>query len=391
MLAANIANATADTFINVLQDRQLSQLSQFQDVLTEYGIEQDDSIIAAQAAMLSVLSVVEPAVPASDPYNDDLTRNLGVAAGVSVVLAALGILLIAYLDDRVKSPEDLKKAAGLISLGSIPRYKLRNGLGIASLGDDRRLAVVTESYRLLWTNIDFVSRTKKELKSILVTSSGISDGKTTTATNLAISAANEGKSVILVDSDLRRPALHQVFNLGDHRGLTHLLNGEASLEEVLAPTPVKGLRVLASGVARPEHDIVVTSAEMKRSVEQIKKGADLVIFDSPSLLAVTDAMLLATLVEATLLVVDTRRTDREAVSQAAERLRQVDAYIVGAVLNRVGEKGQTRRYRRYYRLPQDKSRARRHLRLPSLPVLWGLLLGSILMAVSLGLWTAQAY
>jgi non-specific protein-tyrosine kinase len=356
-LAAVIANATADTFIRELQDRQLSQLSSFQQALTEYGIKKDDSILAAQAAMLGVLTVVEPAVPPPEPSNIHTVRNVLVAAAVGLLVSSLGVLLIGYLDDKIKSPEDLKTVTGLVPLGSIPRFKSRNGASIDSVGGNRRFSPLLESYKVLWTNLEFASRNNTGLKTLLVTSAGISEGKTATAANLAVSVARQGKSVILVDSNLRRPSLHQIFDLGvgEHKGLTQVLTGDASLEEALLSTPVEGLRVMTSGSLDLELGLALSSPDMKRKVQELKQRADLVIFDSPSLLAVSDAMLLASLVDQVLLVVDVRRTSRAAVKQALERLSQVNTHIVGAVLNKVSGQTTGDRYLRHYRKNFEKN------------------------------------
>ena len=372
-LAAMISNETAATFMSVLQDRQLSQLARFQEDLAQYGIEQDDEIVAAQAALLSVLSVIEPAIPSTQPSNDRLLLNVAVAAVLGLILASLAVLAIIYLDDRIRTPEDLKTAVGLPTLGAIPRYKRRRKAPIDSLAHDRRYSPLLESYKLLHTNFEFAQNGTPDVGSLVVTSAGVSEGKTTTAINLSISAAKQGRSVILVDANLRGPSLHQVFGLRADKGLAQLLARDATPAEVLAPTPIEGLRVVPSGVPDPDLIAAIGWRNANGSVQELAKEADLVIFDSASLLAATDTLLLASKVDAVLLVVDARRTSGEAVREAVERLRQVNANIAGVVLNRVKDKGPGDRYLRYYHrsFQRANSRGRRLVKLNFRPTVNG--------------------
>jgi len=358
VIASIIANTTADTFIKTLLDRQLSQLIRFRDVLSEYRITQDVNTVANQAASAGILSVVEPAVPAPQPANRKLWKIIlitAVGAVTGLWITGLAVVLREYLDDRFRSPDELKTVAGLAPLALIPRYRGRNGPRIDSLGLSHRIGPFAESYRFLVANLDFASHDKQGIKTVLVTGPGISEGKTTTAVNLAITAAKGGKTTILVDSDLRSPSLHQVFDLNEHKGLSQLLTGDGILDEALASTSIEGLCILASGPMLPDPGVALSSPAMNALVQELKKRADLVIFDSPSLLAVTDAILLASRVDAVLLVVDASRTSRQVVEQATDHLRRSDANVVGGVLNKVSGGGQVDRYLRHYSKYFEKS------------------------------------
>ena len=276
-VAATIANITAETFIAGLLDRQLSQLARFEEVLVDYGIDPDPELIATRAAGLDILSVVEPAGPAKLPSNDYLLRNVGIAATLGLMVAGLGVFLIAYLDDRIRTTDDLNAMAGVVSLGSIPRFRSGDGPAISSLGGDRRLGHLAESYRFLWTNLGFATRDAQELKTLLVTSPGVSEGKTATAANLAISVANQGKSVILVDVNLHSPSLHNIFGVEKGGSLAQLLTGGATLEEALASTSIEGLQVIAGGGPDQELDTVFPPREMNRTIDELRERADLVI------------------------------------------------------------------------------------------------------------------
>lgn len=379
VMAATIANITAETFIAGLLDRQLSQLARFEEVLNEYGIEPDPELIANRAAGLDILSVVEPAAPAPLPSNDYLLRNVGIAGVLGLIVAGLGVFLIAYLDDKFRSAEALKTVVGLSLLGSIPRSK-RITKPLAN-GDQRDIGHLAESFRFLWTNVGFASRDPGPVKTLLVTSPGISEGKTVTATNLAISAAGQGRSVILVDLDFRSPSLHDVFDLRDSRSFVEVLAGDATLDEALSATSVDGLRVVAGNGLVPEADIVLPPGELSKQVQELEKRADLVIFDSSPLLAVTDSIMVASMVDGVLLVVDSRKTRRNSVTQAVEALQQANAHLIGAVLNRVRDRKPAEEYLRH-----SVSRGKNHARtLPSLPIISGLVLGTVLLGLAVAL------
>ena len=348
-LAADIANTTANTFINDFRDNQFLQIAQFQSSLGQYGITGDPSIVAAQAATMSTLHIAESAIPPSSPFSPRTRLNILLAAALGLLAAGLVIFILEYLDDKVRSPDELKALTGLSTLGSVLRYQSGDGLGAITIGDEHRHSAIAESYKFLRTNLRFAALdTAEGLRSLLVTSASPEEGKTTTAANLAISVAKEGKSVILVDSDLRKPGINRIFDLRDHKGLTHVILGETTLEEALAPTPVEGLRVLPSGPLPPDATHILGSAKMKAVVEQMKSSADLVVFDSPPLLAVTDPMLLVSMVDGVLMVVNTQRTRRDAVRRGIESLRQGNPGFIGAVLNKVSAKWRGSYYYYYY-------------------------------------------
>ena len=337
VLAERIATVAAETFIQTLQDRQLSQLRQFQDALAQNGIDPDPRLIATRAALMSSLSIIEPATVPSSPVNVHAERNAAVAGAIGLILVGLGALLIHNLDDRIRSFDELGTITGMALLGSVPRCRNRNGRGFITIANDDQGSLFGDSYQFIRTNLEFEALGGSRISTLLVTSAGPNEGKTTTAVNLAISVAREGKSVIVVDSDFRRSALHRIFDLGDHKGLSQLILGSATLEEALAFTPSEGLRVMPSGSSPYDPIILLRSPNMKATVQELKKRADLVIFDSPPLLAVTDPMVLASLVDAAILVVDSRKSGRSTVKRAADTLKQAKLPHVGAVINKTSK------------------------------------------------------
>jgi capsular exopolysaccharide synthesis family protein len=189
----------------------------------------------------------------------------------------------------------------------------------------------------------------RPLKSLLITSSIRGEGKTTTSVNLGIILAQTGKKILIVDTDLRRPRIHKAFNTGRDVGMTNLLIGESRLEDVVIPTDVKNLDILPSGPLPPNPAELVSSAKMKELIAYIDSKYDTVIFDSPPLVAVTDAALLATLVDGILLVVEAASVPRELLKQGLDRLLNVKANILGSILNNVNlQKGSYYYYYYHY-------------------------------------------
>ena len=194
---------------------------------------------------------------------------------------------------------------------------------------------ISEAYRTLRTNLDFASL-DLALKTLVVTSAGVGEGKSTTLANLAVVSAQAGRNVVLVDSDLRRPTLHQVFGLSNETGLTSvILDEEALAAPPLQDSGIEGLLVLPSGPQPPNPAELMGSKRMGELIAALAERADQVFFDSPPVVAVTDAAVLATKVDGVLLVVGAGKTRREQARSAVRRLEQINARLVGTVLTNV--------------------------------------------------------
>ncbi|TEU19434.1 MAG: polysaccharide biosynthesis tyrosine autokinase [Anaerolineales bacterium] len=194
---------------------------------------------------------------------------------------------------------------------------------------------VSEAYRTLRTNLDF-SSLDKPIKTMLVTSTGPDEGKSTVLANLAVATAQTGRKVILVDCDLRRPALHNVFNLKKDVGLTTMVVDDAAMESPpLQDTGVEGLQIVSSGPLPPNPSELLGSRRMEEIIAALLERADVVLFDAPPVVAVTDAAVLATKVDGVLLVINAGGTKRDYARVAKARLEKVNANLLGAVLNNV--------------------------------------------------------
>lgn len=278
------------------------------------------------------LTVIDPAVPAARPASPNVLLNtlLGGAIGLLVALALA--FLIDYLDDTVKTAEEIAQVTGLPTLGFVSQFRGES----AKLALYRLVALMfprsqsAESFRSLRTNIEFAS-IDAPLGVILVTSAVPAEGKTTIAANLAIVLAQTGKRVLLLDGDLRKPGVHDLFNLPNDFGLTNVIRKTGALG--IHQTEVDGLSVLPTGPLPPNPAELIGSDRMKSTLLALREKHDVIVIDSPPLVAVTDAALLARLSDATLLVVRARRTRSEALRRGWDALSKVHAPVIGAVLN----------------------------------------------------------
>jgi capsular exopolysaccharide synthesis family protein len=287
----------------------------------------------------NLLTVVDPAVAPISPSSPRVLLNTLLAALVGLLLAIGIAFLVEYLDDTLKSPDDVEAAAGLPTLGTIIRMKGDEGRSVIY-----RLAAilyprspVAEAYRTLRTNIEFAS-VDAPVRVILVTSAIPGEGKTTTAANLAAVFAQAGHATLLVDADLRKPGVHKIFDVPNTTGLTNLLRSDdLAVQDLAQPTEQEHLSVLTTGPLPPNPAELLRSTRMHTVMERLAASADFVIVDSPPLQAVTDAAILSSLVDGTVLVIDAGRTRSGAVRNGRETLAKVGARVLGVTLNRMSE------------------------------------------------------
>ncbi len=202
---------------------------------------------------------------------------------------------------------------------------------------------ISEAYRSLRTSIQFLSL-DRIVQTILVTSAGPGEGKSTTLANLAVTFAEAGREVIVVDCDLRRPSLHQVFGRPNEHGLTAAMRDEQPLASLLTQTDVPHLRLLPSGPLPPNPSELLGSQRMDRIIESLRSAADVVLFDSPPTIAVTDASVLGAKVDGVLLVVSAGKTKRDHALRAKTMLQKGNAKVLGVVLNNVKFDGSLYQY-----------------------------------------------
>jgi non-specific protein-tyrosine kinase len=309
-----------------LQERKAADSTTYATLFKNY-----QDLRSSQLARYETLAVVDPAVPGKRPIKPNKLLNTLLAGAMGAMLAIGLILLIEYLDDSLKSEEDVRRYLNLPVLGNlIFRRSGREGQ-LITLTESSLPA--SEAFRTLRTNLLF-SRVDSGLRTIVVASAVPGEGKTRTAANLAITLAQTGQRCILVDADFRRPSLHRIFGLSQQRGLSDMI-----LDNVIDPadildTQLPTLKVILSGTQPPNPSELLGSQRMLRIVHELCAKADVVVFDTPPLNAVTDAALLAARLDATILVIEAGRTHRSAVLLAKEAIEKVGGSLAGVVLNK---------------------------------------------------------
>jgi capsular exopolysaccharide synthesis family protein len=278
---------------------------------------------------------------APNTRNDLLLALLGGAA------FAIGLtFFLEYVDNRIKSPDEVKQYLGLSFLGMVPALfdktienpMINNGVP----------GIFSESFRALRSNLLF-SSAEEGGRSLVVTSTGPGEGKTVVATNIAMALAQTGERVLLVDADMRRPRVHEVFGRPQKPGLSNVLVGDAKASEVVHDTAVSGLSVIPAGVNPPNPAELLGSKRFKDLVAALPEQFDWVIIDTPPVMAVTDSSIVAHLATGVLFIVGAEMTARNAAVQAIEQLAHAHARFLGAVLNRVDVQHNPYYYSQYYR------------------------------------------
>lgn len=312
-----------------------AQLNLLQGRLTTLRSSYATLLAFASNDASNLVSVVEPAVAALDPVSPRPLLNTFLAAILSLLLLTLIIVIATYFDDSLKDSDDVQEVVGLPTLGRIPRLPVQRGrhefYQLVTLLYPRSAAA--ESFRTLRTNLEFAS-VDAPVKTLLVTSPRPGEGKTVTASNLAVAFAQTGKRVLLVDADFRKPGVHAVFNLPNERGLSSMLRSdEVNPEFAVQDTEQENLRVLTTGPLPPNPAELLGSKRMRSVLKRLSEANDLVVIDSPPLVVVTDAAVLSSFVDGTLLVIHSRRTRRETARQAREALAKAGARVLGTLLN----------------------------------------------------------
>jgi len=318
--------------INQAQGPERDALVQAQGVFRQkLGELQVNEPLSGSSARL-VTPAVAPTSPASPrPFRTGLwALSFGLVLGVGAAFAR------DYLDNSVKNKDDLERAApGLPVLGLIPTVPGWKSVEPRAASSMWTLPGAPEAFRTLRTTVGFLSL-EAPVQVLQVTSPGARDGKTTVVANLAIAIARTGQRVIVVDCDLRRPRIHQLYGQTNQAGLTSVVIGGGSLADALVSVPDQpGVRLLSAGPCPPNPSELLSSKRTADVIHTLGQNADMVLLDCPPVLPVTDALVSAAHADATLLVCRTGVTDRRRVSRALELLRQVNAPVAGTILNGV--------------------------------------------------------
>lgn len=283
----------------------------------------------------NTIHVLEPANLPTAPMSRALMMNITVAAALGFALAAAAAYVMHYLDNTLQSEEDVQDHLVLPTLGLVPKLHAGTAAPAVHEAKGEQTAALNDVFTGLRLNIQAVLGGRVP-KTLLVGSPAVGDGKSSVAASLALAFADAGYDVLLVDADLRRPSLHRVFHLHNQSGLTTLLLGEENDPSVLIQQPAqKGLSVLTSGPLPSNPTHLLSRKDMRAVLVALAQRFDIVLLDTPPLTATVDASILATQVEAMLLVIAAGRTKRGSAVRVVKSLRHLNINLVGVALNGV--------------------------------------------------------
>ncbi|HEY6420959.1 MAG TPA: polysaccharide biosynthesis tyrosine autokinase [Candidatus Binataceae bacterium] len=372
---------TKEAKLQIEMDKERAQALGLNDAAVEYAILQrevdtnrelynsvlqrmKDVGLAAEAQSSNILIVDEAEAPRG-PSSPNRFQDIMRAAMVSLAGAVALAFLLEYLNNTLKTPDDVERVLRVPNLAVIPAFsragdksyaplRVREAESQLKLSYGRELVVahgpyslIGEAYRTLRTAL-MLSRAGSPPKTILFTSATNSEGKTVTAANTAVLFAHTGAKVILIDADLRRPRCHKIFAIDNHFGLTEALTGTRDLSELVRPTGIDGLSLLSSGSYPPNPTELLGSDKMRQTLIELCNMYELVIVDSPPLMPVSDGLLLSTMVDGVVLVVNSEQTAKQQVKAARARLEYARAKIFGVVLNKVNIQSPDYRYYQHY-------------------------------------------
>ena len=317
-----------------------------------------EALINEQSQPGNVLIIDEARIPLTrSKPNRTLIVIIGLLLGAGL---AVGYVFVKnYFDDTVKSPDDIENRK-INVLAWIPHFEsiIAGDESVQFIVDKLPDSIPSEAFRALRTRIQFSRVNTESLKSILITSSAPQEGKTTIAVNLAGSFAQSKKKVLLIDCDLRKPSVHKLFEANRTPGLIDYLIGNAKLDEVLTVSKLSNLNYITAGTIPPNPAEMLDSQEMRNFLKQMRGQYDLVILDSPPIIAVTDSEILTSMVDGTMLVVSSENTEIEMMERSVELIRRENTQFLGTVLNNFSYKsgyGSYYKYYYYYSRPESKS------------------------------------
>jgi non-specific protein-tyrosine kinase len=313
------------------QDRLETALAQYRQTYASL-LQSYEQVRVSESASTSNVVQIEPAIPPEKPIRPRTLTNTALAGVIGLMVAVGVVFVIEAMDDTIHGTDDVTQHLHLPILGVIFRHESGNG-NLITIEQPR--SPIAEAFRSLRTNLQFAS-VDTPLRTLLVTSPSPSDGKTTVVANLGIVLAQSGRKVVLVDADMRRPMVHEKLKLKNRNGLSSLFVADKiDLNGSLQKTVAENFMALPVGEIPPNPAELLGSEKMYDILEEIGKLADIILVDSPPVIAVTDSVILAHRVDGVLLVIKPGITKMEAARQAVEQLQRAGANILGIVLNDV--------------------------------------------------------
>jgi non-specific protein-tyrosine kinase len=328
----------------VERDRLEANQAQNRQTYT-YLLQSYEQVRLVEAQSTSNIVQVEPATIPGAPIRPRTFINTVVAAMIGFLLAIGVILLVEALDDTLKGPDEVTSQLGLPVLGIIPKHEITEG---APITITYPRSPVTEAFRTLRTNIQYAS-VDKRIHSLLVTSPSPAEGKSTVAVNLSVVLAQNERTTVVLDADLRRPRVHHVLGIPNIKGLSNLfVSNDLELGDFFQSTAIDKLRVITAGDVPPNPSELLGSEKMQVILGALKDQAEFVVIDSPPVMAVTDSAVLAPKVDGVILVVKPGETQLAIANKTVEMLRRGDVHLLGVVMNEVNLRHSRYYYKGYY-------------------------------------------
>lgn len=304
--------------------RELEGLQRFLEAIRNRRLQET---VDSSLPKTSIVEIYDPAEPALKQVSPKLGLNVALGVIVGLIVGVGLAFFIEYLDTSVKTIDDVEQALGSPVLGVIPQ-------NVSSLLEEGPDSPHAEAYRVLRTNVLF-SRKSEDITTMTVVSGGAGEGKSTTIFNLATIFAQNKNKVLVVDSDLRRPSLHKIIGVSNANGLTNYLMNDVRLDEVIQTTKLSTLDFLPSGKLPSSSLGILNSPQMKTFVKDVKSRYDFVFFDSPPIMGVSDASILASEVDMALLVIQYRKYPQAMTVRAKQMVEKVGGNLLGVVLNNI--------------------------------------------------------
>ena len=313
---------------NLLEDRQ-DQLDPLEAEATRIRTTLSDINLGVELSSGGGAEVLSTAWVPDTPVSPNLPLNLAIGLVVGLFVGSVLAFVRDYFDDSVKTKEMAERVTGVSTLGLIP--KIVGGSDLVTVAHPT--APAAEAFRLLRTSVKFLG-VERQVRVVQITSPSPGEGKTMVAVNLAVAFAQSGDRVVLVGGDLRRPRMEEVVDVPLTPGLTAVLIGDVTLPQAIQSAPaVPNLSVLPAGHPPPNPSELLSGERARRLIDVLGQTYDVVVLDCPPVLPVTDALVLARMADTTLLVTSANKTSKRSLTRAVELLRQVDAPLVGTVLN----------------------------------------------------------
>ena len=305
--------------------RELANTTRIRDTILLRVMQEEVDLELPKESTVEIIDDADLPIRAVRP-NIPLNISLGVVVGL--ILGVGLAFFIEYLDTSVKTIDDVERALGAAVLGVIPQ-------NVGSLLEEGDESPHAEAYRVLRTNILFAGRKSEKQTTFSVVSGGAGEGKTTTMFNLAVVFAQQGDRILIVDSDLRRPSMHRYLKVSNNIGLTNYLLGQVAIDEVIQTTELPSLHFIPSGKLPSSSMGILSSAKMKEFVLEMKGRYDYVFLDAPPIMGVSDASVLASMVDMCVLVVQYRKYPQLMTQRAKSMVTKVGGELVGVVLNNI--------------------------------------------------------